>query len=60
MNKYQAFYKGKNVEVEAETPYKAQCKAAELLKAKKAHQVAVVLLPKEGEEVLHSNVAQLW
>ena len=60
MNTYQAFYKGKNVEVEAENPYRAQCKAAELLKAKKVHQVAVVLLPKDDKELKHSDIAALW
>lgn len=43
MRKYVAFYKGKQVEVEAESSYEAQQKAAKELKAKKAYEVAIVL-----------------
>lgn len=44
MNKYKAFYRGKEIEVEAETSLKAQNKAAGIFKAKKPYQVTVVLL----------------
>ena len=41
---YKAFYKGKTVEVEAESSYSAQIKAAQLFKAKKQYDVTVMLL----------------
>lgn len=50
---YVAFYKGKRIEVYAESSYKAQLAAAEKFKAKKAWEVAVVLAEKEGEPVTH-------
>ncbi len=53
MNKYAAFYKGKQIEVEAETSYAAQKKAAELFRAKKSYQVTVVLGEKAGQHVTH-------
>lgn len=53
MNKYCAFYRRKMIEVEAETTYKAQVIAAEKFKAKKAYEVAVVLVEKMGEPVVH-------
>ena len=56
MNTYHAFYKGKKIEVQAETAYKAQLKAAEVFKAKKSYQVNVVLVAKAGEQVTHIAV----
>ena len=53
MNGYKAFYKGKSIEVEAESSYKAQLKAAEVFRAKKSYQVNVILCEKEGEQVIH-------
>jgi hypothetical protein len=53
MNGYVAFYKGKRIEVYAETSYKAQLKAAELFKAKKSYDVTVMLAEKNGETVTH-------
>ena len=41
---YKAFYKGKTVEVEAESSHSAQIKAAQLFKAKKQYDVTVMLL----------------
>lgn len=43
MNGYKAFFKGREIEVYAETSYAAQQKAAAQLKAKKSYQVTVVL-----------------
>jgi hypothetical protein len=48
---YKAFYKGKTVEVEAESSYSAQTKAAQLFKAKKQYEVTVMLL-----DVVHKAV----
>lgn len=61
MNGYKTFYKGKEFEVYAETPYAAQLKAAEHFKAKKSYQVHVVLCElnatpdKPGSQVIHST-----
>ena len=44
MSKYAAFYKNKEMEVEAETSFEAQRKAASVFKAKKAWEVTVMLL----------------
>ena len=55
MNGYVCFYKCKRVEVYAETSYAAQQKAAAMLKAKRAYEVAVVLAEKDGETVTHST-----
>ena len=60
MNGYKAFYKGKSIEVYAETSFQAQEKAAKQLKAKKAYEVTVVLCEKDtdgtkpGVQVTHS------
>ena len=53
MNGYKAFYKGKSIDVYAESSYKAQLKASEIFKAKKSYQVNVILCEKEGEQVEH-------
>lgn len=55
MNGYVCFYKGKRVEVYADSSYVAQQKAATLLKAKRAYEVTVVLAEKGGETVVHST-----
>ena len=44
MSRYKAFYKNKEMEVEAETSYEAQRKAADAFKAKKSYEVTVMLL----------------
>ena len=60
MNGYKAFFKGREIEVYAETSYAAQQKAAAQLKAKKAYQVTVVLCETNtdgtapGVQVVHS------
>src|ERR1017187_9443622 len=43
MNGYKAFYKGKAIEVYADTMYQAQLQAAQTFKAKKSYDVHVVL-----------------
>ena len=55
MNGYKAFYRGKSIEVYAETTYEAQQKAAALFKAKKAYDVSVMLCEKNGEQYIHST-----
>lgn len=55
MNKYLALYKGKRAEVEAETSYEAQKKAAVHFKAKKTYEVTVYLTESDGKEVIHST-----
>lgn len=54
MNGYIAFYKGKQMEVYAETSLQAQQEAAKKFKAKKAYEVTVMLAEKEGEQVTHT------
>ena len=56
MNAYVAFYKGKRIEVQAETSYKAQLKAAELFRARKSYDVSVVLAEVDGRQVTHIPV----
>lgn len=55
MNGYVCFYNNERIEVYAETSYKAQLKAAEVLKVKpkKRYMISVVLAEKDGEEVTH-------
>jgi cation transport regulator ChaB len=52
-NGYIAFYKGKQIEVYADTKYAAQLEAAKLFKAKKSYDVTVELAEKDGEPVVH-------
>jgi len=56
MNGYKCFYKGKEVEVQADTSYAAQLIAASHFKAKKSYEVTVVLCEKNGEQVTHQPV----
>ncbi len=55
MNGYVAFYKGKRIEVEACSAYRAQLIAAKIFKVKpnKAYQVTVVLAEVGGKQVVH-------
>lgn len=53
-NGYVAFYKGKQMDVYADSSYQAQQKAAAAFKAKKSYEVTVVLAEKEGEQVTHT------
>ena len=43
MRTYKAFYRGRSIEIQAETSYDAQQAAAKVFKAKKAYDVTVVL-----------------
>lgn len=43
MRTYKAFYKNKTVTVISDSSYHAQLEAAKLFKAKKSHEVSVVL-----------------
>ena len=55
MNGYLAFYKGKQLEVYADTMYQAQLQAATTFKAKKSYDVHVVLCEKNGETITHNG-----
>lgn len=56
MNGYKAFYKGHEIEVWAESSYKAQQAAAALFKARKAYDVSVVICERaDGSIVSHST-----
>jgi len=51
---YIAMYKGKKIEVYADSIYEAQLKAAKIFKAKKSYEVSVYLCEVNGQEVIHS------
>jgi hypothetical protein len=55
MHGYIAMYRGKKVEVYAESSYSAQQKAAAIFKARKAWEVSVYLAEKDGAPVVHST-----
>ena len=55
MNGYKAFWRGREVDVYAESSYRAQLKAAVHFKAKKPYEVSVVLCEKNGEMVIHQT-----
>jgi len=55
MNGYIAFYRGKQLEVLADSSYAAQLKAAALFKARKSYEVTVVLAERDGQQVVHST-----
>ena len=54
MNGYIALYRGKQIEVYADTSREAQVKAAAIFKAKKDWEVSVHLCEKEGKPVVHA------
>ena len=54
MNGYLAFFKGKQIEVHAETSYQAQQIAAKMFKAKKSYEVRVYLCEKDNKQVVHT------
>lgn len=54
MNGYICFYKGKRIEVYADTTYEAQLKAAKVFKAKKSYEVSVTLAEVDGNQVIHT------
>jgi hypothetical protein len=51
MNTYQAFYRNRSIQVEAETSFKAQAEAAAKFEARRSWEVTVVLIAKAGEQV---------
>jgi hypothetical protein len=55
MNGYIAFYRGKRIEVYANTSYEAQTQAAAAFKARKSYEVTVMLAEKDGQQVTHST-----
>ena len=55
MNKYICFYKSKRIEVESDTTYHAQLKAAEIFKARKSYDVSVMLAERKGEVITHNG-----
>lgn len=55
MNGYKAFYKGKSIEVHADSSYEAQQNAAKTFKAKKSYDVTVVLCELGNKQVVHST-----
>lgn len=57
MNGYKAFYRGKTIEILAETSLAARDEAAKKFKAKKAYEVSVILCEKDGEQVVHSTAS---
>lgn len=57
MNSYKCFYKGKTVDVMANTTYGAQMKAAILLNARKSSDVVVLLCELGGKQFTHSTGA---
>ena len=57
MNGYKAFYRGRSIEVYADTSYQAQQKAADQFKAKKSWEVSVYLCEKNGEQYVQSTAA---
>jgi len=58
MNGYKAFYRGKTLDIYADSLYNAQVKAAVEFKAKKAYEVTVLLCEKNGE-VYEQSTASL-
>ena len=53
-NGYIAFYKGKKMEVYADTSLEARDIAQAAFKAKKGYEVTVMLAEKDGKEVIHT------
>jgi hypothetical protein len=57
MNTYKAFYNGRTMDVQANTSYEAQCKAALLFRVgRKTWMVTVMLVAKGDEPVVHTPV----
>jgi hypothetical protein len=54
MNGYKAFYKGKSIEIHANTSYEAQQLAVKEFKAKKSYEVTVVLCEMKSKQVVHT------
>lgn len=56
MNTYHAFYRGKQIELQADTSYHAQLKAAVTFGARKKYEVTVVLVAVGNREITHVAV----
>jgi len=56
MNGYVAFYRGRQFDVYAESSYAAQTKAAAVFKARKQHDVTVVLATTPEGPIIHVPV----
>lgn len=54
MNGYKAFYKNRQIEVQANTSYEAQQKAAKAMNAKKSYDVTVILCELEDKQITHN------
>jgi hypothetical protein len=56
MNGYVAFHKGRRTEIQADTSYDAQKKAAAFWKVpeKKRHEITVMLAETNGAQVTHT------
>ena len=51
---YKAFYKGKQLDVYADSSYEAQLAAAAMFKAKKSYEVTVILCERaDGTQIEH-------
>jgi hypothetical protein len=57
MNGYICFYRGRKIEVTADTSLQAQTKAAAQFKARKAYEVTVMLAECDRQQVSHSTAA---
>jgi hypothetical protein len=57
MNGYKAFYRGKTLDVRADTTREAQAIAAQQFKARKTYEVDVYLCELNGEQVTHSTAS---
>lgn len=55
VNIYLAFYKGQKKEVHAATTFEAQTMAAKLFKAKKNWEVTIMLVEKNGQQIIHQT-----
>ena len=57
MNGYVAIYKGRRIEVHADSSYRAQQIAAAQFRARKSFEVTVMLAEKDGQPVTHSTAS---
>ena len=56
MNSYKAFYKGKSIDVYAESSYKAQQIASAIFKAKKSYMVDIYLCENDNKQVIQTAI----
>ena len=54
MNGYKAFFKGKQLDIYANSSYEAQKLAAIQFKAKKTYEITIVLCELSGSQVTHN------